>query len=124
MFLELVNDLFLNSSVFYVYFGIFLLTLGINQLGVMQSFNWQNRAQVFIKEQRRIKIAPFHMIEMKTIDEVFMTWFVKSFKRIDTVDDDEADGSNSYLNAMLKIRGGRIWKTNKYPLPFGRLFLA
>lgn len=120
MFLELINDLLIHSTVFYIYFGMLLVTIGISQVFVMRSFTWHSHSPIYVKDPFDIKRYLDHCLEILTADQKVLHWFVKSFKRIDTVDDDEEDESNSYISHILNIRGGLKCQTIVYPQPFGK----
>lgn len=123
MFLEVLNDLFMSSSVFYVYFGMLLLTIGVSQLFALHLDTWHTRRNWSIEYEQSMKVDRSVNEKPGTINEVFIIWFVKSFKRIDGLDDD-ADVSNSYFHLYLKIRGGQLWKKTAYSQPFGNIYLA
>lgn len=124
MFLELINDLFMSSSVFYVYFGMLLLTIGVSQLFALHLQTWNNGTNWSLNHQQLMKVDRTSNQKPLSMNETFITWFVKAFKRIDTIDDDQEDGSNSYFKHHLNIRGGQLWRKTTYSQSFGNLVLA
>src|SRR5690625_4671024 len=105
MFVELINDLFMSSSVFYLYFGLLIITFGISQLSMVHQNGWKMRPNFSLIDHQYMKID-VSLIEKPLINhELYIRWFIKALKRIDTLDDDKEDASNSYFNRNSKIRG-------------------
>ncbi|MEI3606265.1 hypothetical protein SPD48_11220 [Pseudogracilibacillus sp. SE30717A] len=123
MLLELINDILINSSVFYIYFGMFLAVIGLGQLFIIQ--------KSFCKIQQSIKLNDYRsldvdnsLLEMPFVcHEIFVNWFVKTFKRTDKPSTNEEDESNSYFIWICKIRGGLLWRKTAYSHPFGNIVL-
>lgn len=114
MFVELINDLFMSSSVFYLYFGLLIVTFGIGQLSMVHQNGWKMRANFSLIDHQYMKID-VSLIEKPLINhELYIRWFIKALKRIDTLDDDKEDASNSYFNRNSKIRGGQLWEKAAY----------
>lgn len=117
MFLELMNDLLINSSMFYVYFGMIIATIGISQLLLMQYHGLNSRRSV-LTEQVNIPISSSHEQLFHVFNEPFIVWFGKSCKRMFTTDDDLEDNNSSYFIRTHKIRGGQLWTKTSYAPPF------
>lgn len=113
MLLELFHEAFLSSSLFYLYFGVLLTTIGIGyfvQLGFHTDFF---RHCFLVNEQKQIKINTKQAVETMLVNEPFVIWRIVTFKRSDEASDDE-DDSFSYLNNAFKIRGGQLCKQALY----------
>lgn len=122
MLLELINDVFMNSSIFYVYFGVIFLTIGIRQLYILHQ-GWQADTSFSLKQHQYIKVDVNSFEQRVLMNELFIVWFVKTFKRIDKPDDDKEDDSFSYFKWDLKIRGGQLWKQTAYSQPYENIDL-
>lgn len=117
MFLDLFNDLFINSSLFYVYFGVLLTTIGIHQFGYLRYTMVTTRSEFVIKDCNNVKLDLEGLKKPVFSNESFIVWFIVTFKRIDLPDDDKEDATFSNFIHMLKIRGGQKWaKTTYSPL--------
>lgn len=115
MFLELLNDLFVNSSIFYFYFGFILTAIGVSQFVRLNHYALHSRYEFSLHERKAIKIDIEYIEKPMIRNESIIVWFVKTSKRIDKPDDKE-DDSASYFNKKLKIRGGQLWKETAYSL--------
>lgn len=114
MFLELMNDLLINSPMFYVYFGIVLSTIGAIQLIRMSQYVFNSGYEVTLHRHKTININ-IELIDKPIIpDEPKIIWFIKSFKRINKPDDDKEDSQFSYFTNAFKIRGGFLWRETSY----------
>lgn len=120
MFLEMINDLFMGSSIFYFYFGMFIMTIGISKMFVIRQSIWRTRTNIRLADHQSIKIAVLTAERQLVSHELFITWFVKTFKRIDQPDDDLEGPSSSYLYNKVKIRGGQLWENTTYSPSFER----
>ncbi|RKD27077.1 hypothetical protein BEP19_00445 [Ammoniphilus oxalaticus] len=104
MFLELINNAFIDSS-FYLYLGTILITFGVyyqlNNIFIESDYLFYNKHQ-------NTKVNFSHM-ETFVINESIVIWLIITFKRIDEKDDKE-DNSSSYFKNLFKIRGGQLWK--------------
>lgn len=120
MFLEMINDVVMGSSIFYLYFGMVMMTIGISKLFIVHQGIWRTRTNISLKDNQSIKISCSSFERPLISHELFIIWFVKSFKRIDKPDDDLEDQSISYLYMEVKIRGGQLWKKATYSQPFER----
>ncbi|MCM3740302.1 hypothetical protein M3210_08465 [Oceanobacillus luteolus] len=117
MFLELLNNAVIDSSLFYFYFGILLVSFGfmylINHHNVdsfVSGYFWENKHQ-------NIKVNLSQLKKPFIINEPFIVWLIITFKRIDEKDDKE-ENIASYFNNEFKIRGGQIWKETSCSRPF------
>lgn len=119
MFLELLNDLFMSSSILYFYFGILIMTIGFHQLLLLQQNSWKAQANFHLDDHRYLKVDGPSFEMLASANEPYIIWFVKSFKRIDKPDDDQEDDSTSYFTKSFKIRGGQQWKKTTYSQPYG-----
>lgn len=124
MFLELINDVLMGSSVFYVYFGILLLTIGAGQLSALHFQAWQTRSSFFIDDNQSVKMDVGFYETPVQVNGPFIMWFVKVFKRIDKLDDDKEDNKASYFKQSFKIRGGQLWRKTAYSPPFGHIAIS
>ncbi|WP_405096924.1 hypothetical protein [Oceanobacillus sp. FSL H7-0719] len=116
MFLELLNNAFIDSTLFYLYFGIILVSFGI-----MYFINIHNNHSVisdyfYGHKQENTKSNLSHMRKPIIINESFAIWLIITFKRINEKDDKE-DNSPSYFKNEFKIRGGQLWKETSYSQP-------
>src|SRR5690625_7542525 len=107
MFLEMLNDLFMSSSVFYICFGMLLLTVGVSQLFALHLHTWNTRANWPIKYEQSLMVDRLVHEQPLTMHEVFIIWFVKSLKAIERLDD-VPNVSNSFYFLHLKISEGKI----------------
>lgn len=123
MILELFHDVLINSSMFYVYFGMILVTIGIGQLLLLQYHSFQGRKYVQT-DQINIHLLKVHEEQYFVFNEPFMIWFGKSCKRMFTTDDDLEDDYSSYFNVKRKIRGGKIWTKTSFAPPFKHIALS
>lgn len=119
MFLEMINDVFMSSSIFYFYFGMFIMTIGISKLFLLHHNLWRTRTNIRLDDRCSIDIVVSIYERPLISHEQFIIWFVKSFKRIDQPDDDIEGPSNSYLYNVVKIRGGQLWKKTAYSQSLG-----
>lgn len=109
MFLELFHNAFIDSSIFYMYFGVILMTMGI-----MYFVNLHHNTLIiyeysFGSRHQNIKININQMGKTLIINEPFMIWLIITFKRIGQKDD-KIDSESSYFKNEFKIRGGQLWK--------------
>lgn len=116
MFLELLNNAFIDSSLFYFYFGIILVSFGFTYF-----INFHNNDSVmsdyFLGDKHQnIKVNLSHMKKSLIINESFIVWLIITFKRTDEKDDKE-DNSSSYFKNEFKIRGGQLWKETSCSQP-------
>lgn len=117
VFLELIHDVLINSSMFYVYFGMILVTIGIGQLLLLQYRSFHARKCVQTN-QTNIQFRKAYEEQNLVFNEPFMIWFGRSCKQILTTDDDLEDDQSSYINDKDKIRGGQIWTKISFAPPF------
>lgn|SRR5690625_2697405 len=120
MFLEMINDVFMSSSIFYFYFGMFIMTIGVSKLFMLHQNIWRTRTNISLNDNQSIEIIVSTSERPPISHELFIIWFVKSFKRIDKPDDDLEDSFTSYLYKTVKIRGGQLWKKTTYSQLFER----
>lgn len=109
MFLELLNNAFTDSSLFYLYFGIILVSFGAMHIIHFHNNNPLMDDYLFVDKHQNIKISLTYMEKALITTKPFLDWLILTFKRIDEKDDKE-DNSFSYFNRALKIRGGQLWK--------------
>ena len=119
MFFELINEVFMGSSVFYVYFGMLLLTIGAGQLSALHFQAWKVRSSLIVNDHQGIHLDVRSCEAVGRVNEPFIMWFAKVFKRIDKLDDDKEDNKASYFKQSFKIRGGQLWRQTAYSPPFG-----
>jgi|SRR5699024_1231593 len=123
MFLELFNNAFIDSSIFYLYFGVILMTIGIMYFVNLHHNNAIVRESFFVDKHQKIKINLSHMEKALIINEPFIVWLIIAFKRIDEKDD-KADNFSSYFKNELKIRGGEKWDKKAYLQPYENIDLS
>jgi len=121
MFLELINEVFMGSTVFYVYFGILLLTIGAGQLSALGFQAWQTRSSLIIDKNQSVDMAVGSCETPVQVNEPFIMWFAKVFKRMDTFDDDKEDNKAFYFKQSFKIRGGQLWRKTAYSQRSGHI---
>src|SRR5699024_1406126 len=115
MFLELINNAFLDSSFFYLYMGIILITFGVIYFNNLYNKHFVESDYLFGDKHQNTKINISHLEKPLITNEPFVVWLIITFKRIDEKDDKE-DNSPSYFNSKFKIRGGQSWKETAYSL--------
>jgi len=113
MFLELINNAFLDSSFFYLYMGIILITFGVIYFNNLYNKHFVESDYLFGDKHQNTKINISHLEKPLITNELFVVWLIITFKRIDEKDDKE-DNSPSYFNSKFKIRGGQSWKETAY----------
>ncbi|WP_368654600.1 hypothetical protein AB4Y30_06100 [Ornithinibacillus sp. 4-3] len=117
MFLEVLSDLFANSPVFYMYFGMFIFTVGWSQMLIFQHHRLHVHMNVTINELQKVEVDN-RMFTQPLIQHVlFINWFIKKFKRADKSSTDQEDTSLSYFKNRFKIRGGQKWRKTTYLHP-------
>lgn len=113
MFLELFNNAFMDSSIFYLYFGVILMTIGIMYFVNLHHNNPIVRDYFFVDKHQSSKIDLSAIGKTLIINEPFITWLIITFKRTDENDGKE-DVIASYFKNEFKIRGGQLWKETAY----------
>jgi len=119
MFLEMINDVFMSSSIFYFYFGMFIMTIGVSKLLMIQHNLWKTHSHIRLEDSQSIHVVVFGYERPLMSHQRFIIWFIKSCKRLDQPDDDLEDPSISYLYKVVKIRGGQLWEKTTYSQPLG-----
>lgn len=114
MFLDVINDLLINSSIFYIYFGFLFMTFGISQLLIIQQRFQGIHENYSLDEIKHLDIHVNHFEKPLVSHERFILWFVKSFQRIKKPDDDEDESNPYFYHKLLQIRGGQTWKETIY----------
>lgn len=122
MFLELLNNAVMDSSFFYFYFGITLVSFGMMYLIDFHPIESVTSNYFLSDEHQNIKIKLNQMKKPLIINESFIVWLIITFKRIDEKDDKE-DNSSSYFTNEFKIRGGQIWKETYCSQPLKNIVL-
>lgn len=117
MYLELINDLFINSYIFYLYFGMILVAVGVSQLINLNHSFFQTQSFFSVDRQQQIDVDNYQVVVPSILHETFISWFNKSCKIIDKLDDDQEEPSHSYVYQIFNIRGGRIWNLVAYSQP-------
>lgn len=115
MFLELINSTIVDSSFFYLYFGIILISFGAMYFINVQRNKSMKNDYSFVEEYQNISLG--QMDKPLITNESFVIWIIIRFKRIDEKDD-KVDNSSSYFKNKFKIRGGQSWKEKAYSLNF------
>lgn len=123
MFFELINNAFFDSTFFYLYLGLIVITFGIILLNHLYNNHFIKGGFLFNDKHQTSKIN-FNQIERPIIiNESFVIWLIITFKRIDEKDD-KADNFASYFKLKLKIRGGERWDKITYLLPYENIDLS
>jgi|SRR5690625_99142 len=91
MIIEMLAELFADSSSIYFYFSFFLSTFGTIKLTQIGLHKFIGNTHVCIRNSHaaRIQSAPIHDSTGETTD--IMNWIVRKAKRIESPDDDNAD---------------------------------
>ncbi|GGE81132.1 hypothetical protein [Priestia taiwanensis] len=113
MFFDLLNDMLISSSMFYMYLSLLLVVIGMSYMFRLQQRNWVLQAQFYVNKHTNMKINRACIEIPRSKHESVMEWITLIFKRIDERDDKEADTS-SYFNQIVKIRGGRTCLKTTY----------
>src|SRR5690625_4030044 len=119
MFFELINEVFMGLSVFYVYFGMLLLTIGAGQLSALHFQAWQVRSSLIVNDHQAIHLDVRSCEAVGRVNESVIMWFAKVYIRIDKLVDDEEDNIVSYFKLSFKIREGQLWRQSDFSRPFG-----
>lgn len=115
MFFELINTAFFDSTFFYLYLGLVVITFGIILLNHLYNKHFIKGHFLFNDKHQTSKINLNQIEKPVIINESFVVWLIITFKRIDE-EDDKADKSASYFK--FKIRGGERWDKITYLLPY------
>ncbi|MFB9974366.1 hypothetical protein FPQ10_10240 [Allobacillus sp. SKP2-8] len=115
MFLDLLNTLFIDATVFYLYLGILLIVVGAIYVSHLYNQHLSNSDYLFTNQHQstKVNINPFE--KPIITNESFIVWLIMTFKRIDEKDD-KADDNSSYFKQIFKIRGGQEWNKTAYSL--------
>ncbi|QKY70718.1 hypothetical protein [Lentibacillus sp. CBA3610] len=114
MIIEMLSELFAETSPLYFYFSVFLSVLGPVKFTQFGLHKFIGHAHVSTKKSHAIQIqsAPIQESIGGTTD--IMDWIVTKAKRIDAPDDDTDDHTFSFFKTMMKKRGGHKWNENLY----------
>ncbi|MFD1066915.1 hypothetical protein [Oceanobacillus locisalsi] len=123
MFLELIQNAFIDSSFFYMYFGVMLMTMGIMYFVHFHHNHPLVYDSVFGDKRQNAKIDISHLGKTFVINEPFIIWLIIICKRIDEKDD-KNDNVSSYFKKELKIRGGQLRKEMAYSQPLKNIVLS
>ncbi|WP_080875294.1 hypothetical protein [Oceanobacillus timonensis] len=123
MFLELFHNAFIDSSFFYMYFGVILMTMGIMYFVHFHHNHPIVYDYVIGNKHQNMKIDISHLEKNFVINEPFILWLIMICKRIDEKDD-KNDSVSSYFKKELKIRGGQLWKKMAYSQPLKNIDLS
>lgn len=115
MFLELINNAFLDSSFYYLHLGIILITFGVIYFNNLYNKHFVESNYLFGDTYPNTKINMSYIEKPFIMNEPLLVWLIITFKRIDEKDDKE-DKSSSYFKSTFKIRGGQLWKETAYSL--------
>ncbi|MFD1361228.1 hypothetical protein [Lentibacillus salinarum] len=114
MIIEILHELFADTSPFYVYFSICLSVIGTINLTQFDLHQFIGHAHVYTRESHAIQIqsAPIQASIGEATD--IMDWIVQKAKRIDAPDDDTDDHTLSFFKTTMKKRGGPRWNEHLY----------
>src|SRR5699024_1614343 len=107
MLLEVLNSTLIDSSFFYLYFGIILISLGSLVLMNIQWNKSMTTNSFTLYNHQMMKVNPRQMSKPVMTREPFVDWLTLTHSRINRNDDKE-DDSASYFTSDFKIRGGRL----------------
>ncbi|MFA1820195.1 hypothetical protein ACDX78_08415 [Virgibacillus oceani] len=117
MMVEMLNELFADSSSIYFYFSIFFSGMGMFKLTQFGLHKFIGNTHVSIRKSHAVQIqsAPIQNSIGEATD--IMNWIVRKAKRIESPDDDNADAHTiSFFLNDDKKRGGQRWGENLYSL--------
>lgn len=109
MLLEFLNSALIDSSFFYVYFGIIIISLGALVLMNIQWNKSMTTHAFFIKNHQMLKVNPSQINKPIMTRESFIDWLTLIQSRTSEKDDKE-DNTSSYFTSDFKIRGGQLCK--------------
>lgn len=115
MFWELLNQVFLESSVIYLYVGLFLITFGVMYFNHLYNKHFIHNDYLLSDRHQNTKINISQLDQPFITNESFIVWMILICKRTDEKDDKE-DSNHSYFTHRFKIRGGQLWKETTYSL--------
>src|SRR5699024_10403623 len=104
MFLEMIYNAFLDSSFFYLYMRIIVITFGVIYFNNLYNIHFVESDYLFGDKHQNTKINISHLEKTLITNELFVVWLIITFKRIDEKDDKE-DNSPSYFNSKFIISG-------------------
>lgn len=123
MFFELINNAFFDTTFFYLYLGLVVITFGIILLNHLYNKYFIKGISLFDDKHQTSKINLSQIERPLIINESFDIWLIMTFKRIDE-EDDKSDNFPSYFKLKLKIRGGEKWDKKTYLQPYGNIDLS
>lgn len=109
MLLEFLNSALMDSSFFYLYFGILIISLG---KFVLMNIQWNKSMathSLFIKNHQLMKVNPSQINKPIMTREPFIDWLTLVHSKTSEKDDKE-DHTSSYFTSDFKIRGGQLCK--------------
>lgn len=114
VFLEVISEFFMNSAVFYLYFGMILMAIGLTQISFLQYQGHKVQIAVHLKEVALKQIEKQWFTKPLIHHVNFIKWFIKTFRRMNKMSTDiEDDGASNFLN-RYKIRGGQSCSKTTY----------
>jgi|SRR5690625_1491332 len=122
MLIEFIQNAFFDSTLLYLYLGIYLLTYVLMYVSFLYKRNFFQRDYVLFNHHKYSKINVSQMERPLIVNEPFLIWFILMFKRSSEADDQE-DSLTSYFKKKPKIRGGLLWKRATYSQPLRNIYL-
>ncbi|WP_164217168.1 hypothetical protein [Virgibacillus sp. YIM 98842] len=117
MMVELLTELFADSSSMYFYFSIFLSGIGTIKFTQFGLNRFIGNTHVAIRKCHAAKIQTAPILDSIGEATEIMDWIVRKTKRIEAPDDDNTDNHVfSFLQNYGKKRGGQRWDGNLYSL--------
>jgi len=121
LYFELLNELVMQSTLFYVYFGFIFVTIGMVLFFILQA-NLTSESLTYhveekVEEQTIVNILPVRL------DEQFITWFIRTYRKANIIPDDLEPLRISLLK-MNDLIGGFKWKRKtRYLQNLGNILL-
>ncbi|TFJ91898.1 hypothetical protein [Lentibacillus salicampi] len=113
MVIELLYELFTETSPFYLYLSMVLSAMAAIKLIQFDHLHeFTGHGHVYKRKTHAIQIHSAPIQEPIGEATEIMDWIVKMAKRIDAPDDDKDDHAFSFFKPMMKKRGGQLWNDN------------
>ncbi|UOQ83521.1 hypothetical protein [Gracilibacillus salinarum] len=122
MFFEIIQSIFFDTTFFYLYLGLAMITFVVILVNQLYSNHFMESKHLIGDKYETTKVN-LGMIERPLIiNHSFVNWLIIAFKRIDEKDDKE-DSFSSYFKSEFKIRGGERWNKKTYLQPYENIDL-
>ena|SRR5690625_2581928 len=121
MLIDLMQTAIFDSTILYIYLGIFLLSYILMYVSYLYNKQFFQNNYLQVNNHKYAKINQIQMERPPLVNEPFLIWFILMFKRSDEASDQE-DCTDSYLKSNRKIRGGLLCKKTTYSLVLKNIF--